>query len=343
MREVSLIVVTFHLFQQKFVIQTISKTVQLLFVRFTFTLSTSQFFVIKKWCGFVKIYKFQNFLSHGSHKNNPRFRPSSNNTSSNCLSHNSPAKRWLYRFHWRGTTGSSMLDHDVGHFASWKTHRNIWLDSDLGILRPSNFTWVEAHTASAARPSQPSNLGDPNIWSFRFWEFWAIWEHPPILPECRQILQHNLRILHDVHDFCSNHLGHRRALFSENCVGSRVVFYNVSQQHDSAFALWVPTPHFWGDKCPSMKQSGFQNNLVLALPSWDCSIPCPRIFSIRNLHRLWHRTKLAHQIVMCDWCKSVTCSKILFWSPFHCHCFKSLSLSSPSFCTASWEFMFSVV
>ena len=47
-REVSLIVVTFQLFQQKFVIQTISKTVQLLFIRFTFTLSTSQFFVIKK-------------------------------------------------------------------------------------------------------------------------------------------------------------------------------------------------------------------------------------------------------------------------------------------------------
>ena len=28
----------------------------------------------------------------------------------------------------------------------------------------------------------------PNIWTFRFGEFWAIWEHPPILPGCRQIL-----------------------------------------------------------------------------------------------------------------------------------------------------------
>ena len=34
---------------------------------------------------------------------------------SNCLSHNSPAKGWPYRFRSRGTTGSSILDHDFGH------------------------------------------------------------------------------------------------------------------------------------------------------------------------------------------------------------------------------------
>ena len=33
---------------------------------------------------------------------------------SNCLSHNSPAKRCPYRFLSRGTTGSSILDHDLG-------------------------------------------------------------------------------------------------------------------------------------------------------------------------------------------------------------------------------------
>ena len=36
-------------------------------------------------------------------------------TFSNCISHNSPAKRWPYRFRSRGTTGSSILDHDFGH------------------------------------------------------------------------------------------------------------------------------------------------------------------------------------------------------------------------------------
>ena len=34
---------------------------------------------------------------------------------SNCLSHNSPAKGWRYRFRSRRTTGSSTLDHDLGH------------------------------------------------------------------------------------------------------------------------------------------------------------------------------------------------------------------------------------
>ena len=35
--------------------------------------------------------------------------------SQNYLSHNSPARGWPYRFRSRGTTGSSMLDHDLGH------------------------------------------------------------------------------------------------------------------------------------------------------------------------------------------------------------------------------------
>ena len=39
-----------------------------------------------------------------------------NSIFSNCLSHNSPAKGWPNRFRSRGTTGSSTLDHDLGHF-----------------------------------------------------------------------------------------------------------------------------------------------------------------------------------------------------------------------------------
>ena len=41
----------------------------------------------------------------------------SRRTCSNRLSHNSPAKGWPYRFRSRGTTGSSTLDHDLGHFS----------------------------------------------------------------------------------------------------------------------------------------------------------------------------------------------------------------------------------
>ena len=41
--------------------------------------------------------------------------PCSKRTFSNCLSHSSPAKGWPYRFRSRRTTGSSILDHDLGH------------------------------------------------------------------------------------------------------------------------------------------------------------------------------------------------------------------------------------
>ena len=62
-------------------------------------------------------------------------------------------------------------------------------------------------------------------------EFWPIWWYPPILPEYRQILyhllvRHNLVILQQ-HPLFLQHLGRTRALFSKNCIGSRVVFYNV--------------------------------------------------------------------------------------------------------------------
>ena len=64
---------------------------------------------------------------------------------SNCLSHNSPDKGWPYRFLSRGTTGSSILDHDFGHLCRG---RRIQMSghSDLGILSnlwaSSIFTWV---------------------------------------------------------------------------------------------------------------------------------------------------------------------------------------------------------
>ena len=73
--------------------------------------------------------------------------------------------------------------------------------SDLGILSnlgaSSNFTRVYADTASAAYPSQPGNLAVTSI-------IFA---------------------------------GTQTSLFNEHCIGSRVVFYNVSPEHDSAFVL----------------------------------------------------------------------------------------------------------
>ena len=72
-------------------------------------------------------------------------QPCFNKIFSNCLSHNSPAKGWPYRFRSRGTTGSSILDHDFGHL--WRGGRiQMSGHSDLGIFNnlwaSSMFTWV---------------------------------------------------------------------------------------------------------------------------------------------------------------------------------------------------------
>ena len=65
-------------------------------------------------------------------------QPCSNRAFPNCLSHNSPAKGWPYRFRSEGTTGSSMLDNDSGHLCRG---RRIQLSghslSYFGILKIS--------------------------------------------------------------------------------------------------------------------------------------------------------------------------------------------------------------
>ena len=77
--------------------------------------------------------------------------------------------------------------------------------SDFGILSTlgacSKFTWVYADTASAACPSQSGNLAKTSI-TFSA----VIW---------------------DADEPCS----------VKNCVGSTVVFYNVTTEHDSASVL----------------------------------------------------------------------------------------------------------
>ena len=69
-------------------------------------------------------------------------QPYFNRIFSNCLSHNSPAKGWLYRFRSRGTTGSSILDHDLGRGRRIQTpgHSDFWIFNNLWAS--SIFTWV---------------------------------------------------------------------------------------------------------------------------------------------------------------------------------------------------------
>ena len=60
-------------------------------------------------------------------------QPYFNRTFSNCLSHNSPAKGWPYRFRSRRTTWTSILDHDSGQLCF---HRRTQISghSDFGIF-----------------------------------------------------------------------------------------------------------------------------------------------------------------------------------------------------------------
>ena len=61
----------------------------------------------------------------------------------------------------RGTTGSSILDHDLGHLCRGRRiqmsgHSDFGIFNNLGAS--SIFTFEKTDTASAACPSQPGNL-----------------------------------------------------------------------------------------------------------------------------------------------------------------------------------------
>ena len=75
--------------------------------------------------------------------------------SQNCFPHKSLAKGWPCRFRSKGTTGSSLLDHDLGHLCRGGRIQMSG-HSDFGIFNnlwaSSIFSWEKADTASAAWP-----------------------------------------------------------------------------------------------------------------------------------------------------------------------------------------------
>ena len=140
---------------------------------FTLSLSTAQVYMIKESVGSPKstssLCTFQiglifffpaNLMSSTYTVQNDPFSRSTNKHSqletfshsfskrifSDCLSHNSPAQGWPYRFRSKGTTGSSTLDRDFGHLCR-------------------------------GRRIQRSGHSDFGIFSI-------IWEHLPFLPGC---------------------------------------------------------------------------------------------------------------------------------------------------------------
>ena len=144
-------------------------------------MSASKINMIKEWCWFSQINVFHGIFHIGSmfcffpasfisstytDKNSPFSRlthkhsqfgslsqPCSNGTFSNCISHNSPARGWPSRLRSRGTTGSSILDHDFGH---------VWFVKRTQISGHSDFRFSNYVGASsiftAACPAYPVSL-----------------------------------------------------------------------------------------------------------------------------------------------------------------------------------------
>ena len=146
-------------------------------------------------------------------KNNPCFQrtnrhcqfdifphPSLNKTSWKYRSDNSPAKGWSYSFRSRGTTGSSILDHDFHHLCLGRRihtsgHSDFGIFSNLGI----SFSIYRYCIRSL---------------SFTIWEF------------CNHI-----------HDFRRSHLWRRRFLLCEYSISVWVIFYNVITEFHTSFVL----------------------------------------------------------------------------------------------------------
>ena len=143
----------------------------------------------------------------------------------NCLSHNSPAKGWPYRFRSRGTTGSSILDHDFGHLCRG---RRIQMSghSDFGIF---NNLWA----------SSIFYLGIS--WYCVCCLSIAIWQSGD-----------------DIHDFCCCHLWCWWPLFSEYCVRPWIVFHqcHLGVQLDLCIlGALSPTQHSVNDICLSVRRN----------------------------------------------------------------------------------------
>ena len=131
-------------------------------------------------------------------------QPCSNRTFSNCLSHQSPARGWPYKFLSRRTTGSSILDHDFGHLCfGWRIQKCG--HSDWIFLR----TWCTFHF--------DLSLNGYCICCLT-WTTWKPW--------------------YNVHDFCGCHLGRWWFMFSEYCIRPWIVFYNITSEYNSTFAFW---------------------------------------------------------------------------------------------------------
>ena len=172
----------------------------------------STFHIGSRFCFFPA-----NFMSSTyTDKNNPFSRwtkrhsqfgifsqPCFNRIFSNCLSHNGPAKGWPCRFRSRGTTASSMLDHDFGHLCFGRRIQ-ISGHSDFGIF---------------------NNVGAFSIF------YLGISRYCVCCLSCA-----SWQSGFDIHDFCC-HLWCWWPLFSEYCIWAWIILHNVTSEHNSTFVV----------------------------------------------------------------------------------------------------------
>ena len=202
---------------------------------------------------------------------------------SNCLSHNSPARRWPYRIRSRRTTGSSIVDHDFGHLCRGRRiHMSGHSDLEFSIIL-EHLLFLPVYKQILRQLLVLRNLA---IW---------IWYPWPLLPSFVMLMILVLWILHKI----QNHL-------SQCCLGIQLDL--------CIFGALSPTRHSSNDRGPSMKRSVlfyllFMLHQSLQICFWLCCVPRRNLFKFLPffihccfccgyLHCLSHKNKFVYQIVM---------------------------------------------
>ena len=224
-------------------------------------------------------------------------QPCFNRIFSNCLSHTSPAKGWPYRFLSRGTTGSSILDHDLGHLCRG---RRIQMSghSEFGIFNTFGASYIFDLGISRYCVRCLSS---------------APWQSG-----------------YDIHDFCYCHLWCWWSLFGEYCVRPRIIFHNVASEYNSACVLLVLCLQFGILPMTDVHQRGKMNFNAfrpcfidhLWFVSDFCYVPRQSLFKFLPffihccfccgyLHGLRHRNKFVYQIIMLQWIVPFSCNMVL--------------------------------
>ena len=125
--------------------------------------------------------------------------------------------------------------------------------------------------------------------------------------------------------FCC-HLRCWRSLFSEYCMRARIVFYNVTTEHNSTFVFFgalPPIQHFSSDTCPLMMQNELLRPTSLLHRSllsyfWFSLAPKFSNFShflstaafAAGFFMAWGRNKFVYQVVVLQWIVSFPCNMV---------------------------------